>query len=51
MDIFTALDDVIELVAELPSIRDEDDFLATIDDIGEQLFAVRDAIEELRGVA
>lgn len=45
------LDEAIELVAELPSIQDEDDFLATIDDIGEQLCAVRDAIEELRGVA
>lgn len=49
MDIFTALEDVIELVAALPGIKDEDDFLATIDDVSEQLCAVRDAIEELRG--
>lgn len=43
-----AFDDTIELVAALPSIQDEDDFLATIDDVSEQLCAVRDAIEELR---
>lgn len=42
------LDDVIELVAALPSIQDEDDFLATIDDNSEQLCAVRDVIEGLR---
>lgn len=43
------LDEAIELVAELPGIQD--DFLATIDDISEQLCAVRDAIEELRGAS
>lgn len=48
MDIFTALDEAIELVVAPPGIRDEGDFLATIDDIGKQLCAVRDAIKELR---